>query len=311
MRNFSFRAMGLCCLLFALAACKPEVDVMGTNDAIAQAAMAKAHSYAAAESGLKYSVIEYTLTKEGEGTRVERTFADGAAVADKKASFTYSLADYDYQNASRSVLLEFADGSSQTLVWQGGVLSDDNASYSGGKVADAFKTLYSDLPNTDWKYEEATYFIDTIPMDSLKYDSVFQKIKDPATGEVLKNHAGGDSIAKVLKVDTVRWNEFDTIAEATKLTIAMTLNRASNVNTGSYSYEYTAWTRDTAANTITVDSTYKSGLADFHWGFESVVSAKRGVVLGVNGTDSVRIAFSDFAKKDKALVIEGKKLKLQ
>ncbi|MGN0236404.1 MAG: hypothetical protein ACI4BD_08920 [Paludibacteraceae bacterium] len=306
MKNLSLCVMCIVCLAVGLVSCKSDVDVIGTNDTITQSTLSKAHAYAVAESGLQYRVIEYTLAKDGTGTRVERLFGDGIATVDQTKQLTYALGDYQNAYATRLIDVVFADGATKQMVWEGGVLSDEEHAYASSKVADAFKTIYTDLSNTDWAYNEKTLWIDTIPMDSLKYDSVYQKVKDPVTGEILKNAAGGDSIAKVEKVDTVRWNEYDTIGAKTNLDIHMTLKRESNANIGSYVYDYKEYARDSV---ITHDSV--RSVVNFHWGFASVTSAKKATVIGVLAADTVTLEISDFAKKDKVLMLEGKKLKLQ
>ena len=306
MKNISLCVMCIVCLTIGLVSCKSEVDVFGTNETITQATLSKAHAYTTTETGLAFRVIEYTLAKDGTGTRVERMFGDGVATEEQTKNLTYALGDYQNAYASRLIDIVFADGTTEQKTWEGGVLSDEEHAYSSSKVADAFKTLYTDLPNTDWAYNEKTLWIDTIPMDSLKYDSVFQKVKDPVTGEILKNASGGDSIAKVLKVDTVRWNVYDTIGSKSNLDIRMTLNREANVNTGSYTYDYKEYARDSV---ITHDSV--RSVTNFHWGFVSVTSAKKATVIGVLDTDTVTLEISDFAIKNKVLMLEGKTLKLQ
>lgn len=306
MKNISLCVMCIVCLTIGLVSCKSEVDVFGTNETITQATLSKAHAYTTTETGLTFRVIEYTLAKDGTGTRVERMFGDGVATEEQTKNLTYALGDYQNAYASRLIDIVFADGTTEQKTWEGGVLSDEEHAYSSSKVADAFKTLYTDLPNTDWAYNEKTLWIDTIPMDSLKYDSVFQKVKDPVTGEILKNASGGDSIAKVLKVDTVRWNVYDTIGSKSNLDIRMTLNREANVNTGSYTYDYKEYARDSV---ITHDSV--RSVTNFHWGFVSVTSAKKATVIGVLDTDTVTLEISDFAIKNKVLMLEGKTLKLQ
>ena len=306
MKNISLCVMCIVCLTIGLVSCKSEVDVFGTNETITQATLSKAHAYTTTETGLTFRVIEYTLAKDGTGTRVERMFGDGVATEEQTKNLTYALGDYQNAYATRLIDIVFADGTTEQKTWEGGVLSDEEHAYSSSKVADAFKTLYTDLPNTDWAYNEKTLWIDTIPMDSLKYDSVFQKVKDPVTGEILKNASGGDSIAKVLKVDTVRWNVYDTIGSKSNLDIRMTLNREANVNTGSYTYDYKEYARDSV---ITHDSV--RSVTNFHWGFVSVTSAKKATVIGVLDTDTVTLEISDFAIKNKVLMLEGKTLKLQ
>lgn len=306
MKNISLCVMCIVCLTIGLVSCKSEVDVFGTNETITQATLSKAHAYTTTETGLKFRVIEYTLAKDGTGTRVERMFGDGVATEEQTKNLTYALGDYQNAYASRLIDIVFADGTTEQKTWEGGVLCDEEYVYSSSKVADAFKTIYTDLPNTDWAYNEKTLWIDTIPMDSLKYDSVFQKVKDPVTGEILKNASGGDSIAKVLKVDTVRWNVCDTIGAKSNLDIRMTLKREANVNTGSYTYDYKEYARDSV---ITHDSV--RSVTNFHWGVVSVTSPKKATVIGVLDTDTVTLEISDFAIKNKVLKLEGKTLKLQ
>ncbi|MGN1240838.1 MAG: hypothetical protein ACI4TV_08200, partial [Paludibacteraceae bacterium] len=139
------------------------------------------------------------------------------------------------------------------------------------------------------------------------YDSVYQKVKDPVTGEILKNADGKDSIAKVLKVDTIRWNVYDTIGAKTNLDIRFSLKRESNANTGSYIYDYKEYARDSV---ITRDSVYSA--VDFHWGFTSVTSAKKAVVSGlVAADDTLTFEISEFAIKNKTLKLGTDTLKLQ
>lgn len=307
MKNLFLCVMCIVCLAVGLVSCKSDVDVFGTNDTITQATLSKAHAYAVAEQGLKYRVIEYTLAKDGTGTRVERLFGDGVTTLDQTKNLTYALGDYQNAYATRLIDIAFADGTTEQKVWEGGVLSDEEHPYSSAKVADAFKTIYTDLPNTDWALLKRTYWVDTIHMDSIKYDSVYQKVKDPVTGEILKNAVGKDSIVKVLKVDTIRWNVYDTIGAKTNLDIRFSLKRESNANTGSYIYNYKEYARDSV---ITRDSVYSA--VDFHWGFTSVTSAKKAVVSGlVAADDTLTFEISEFAIKNKTLKLGTDTLKLQ
>lgn len=301
---------GLVTLSFS--ACQKDVDVMGGCDKITTNSILGEHSLNFTE-GLNFTVEEYKFAEGGKGVFVQRSFGDGIKTVGKTYEFTYSYEDYGEHNVGRTILVDAGDNGVLALLWKDGFISDEQErTYEASALEENFEKIIKALPNTDWMYKDIALWIDTTTLDSLHIytKNVKDTVFDPVTGEPLVNSKGKDSIVIVEKefIDTVYYDVYDTVGSKMTLDIKLVLKKdANNVNTGTYLYDYKEFNHDLS---LAKDSVVER---DFHWGFSSVTSAKKFVVMAIDDAkkDTVNFEISKFDKNKKVLTLDGREFKLQ
>lgn len=312
MKNNYLSVVVVVLLAFGMSACQPDVDVMGGCDKITVNSIVGEHSLSSVADGLLFTVTEYKFAEAGKGVFVERQFGDGVSTSEKIFDFTWTLEQYGEQNVGRFVHLNAGENGTWDFLWQDGFIHDDKGQvYEAAALEENAKKVMSDLPNTNWLFQDKELWIDTTVLDSLKYyeKNVKVVVVDPVTGDTLKNSKGNDSTIIVKKefVDTVYYNKYDTVGNKMTLKVELALNKKNKANVGSYLYDYKEYNHDL---TISKDSVVSY---DFHWGLTSVTTAKKFKVAAVNDVkkDTTYFEISKFDKKKKVLTLGDHELKLQ
>ena len=274
MKNKLFIPLFVLTMGFGLAACQPDVDVMGTNMDIAQETLIGEDSARSVSfvSGTTMRIVEYKFLPGDKATRIECTFGDGVDKSNSQnLSYVMEFAEKNY-GLNLTFTPEDIEKDPFDVYFVGNVLIEKSGDTITGLASTCNKLdkIVSQLSNSKWIHVDSALWIDTIPVfDSIKIDTVIDsKIVgfQPGVGPIIK-------LDTIIKQDSIFRDSLDIIGIKRYERTEMSFNRDKNTfaNTGHYSYSYEEFTKDL----VKVDSVAKYMDKDYRWGLSDISTERR------------------------------------
>lgn len=308
MKNKLFIPLFILTMGFGLVACQPEVDVLGINQDIAQGTLIGTDSARSVcfVTGTTMRIVEYKFLPDNKATRTECIFGDGLNTSNS-VKYSYVM-DFMANGYGCSLLFTPEDANAEPINvdFIGNVLFENGGDTITDVTSkcDKLSQIASQLSNSKWIHVDSALWIDTIPVfDSIKIDTVIEsKIVGfrPGVGPIIK-------IDTIIKQDSIFRDSLDIIGIKRYERTEISFNRDENTfaNTGSYSYSYEEFTRDS----VKVDSVAKYMNKDYRWGLANISTGRRFGIRTISDDekkDTVDYAISLFMEairdKDKKVI---------
>jgi hypothetical protein len=269
-----------CSLLFTLiigsllVSCKPEVEVFESSKKIANATLIGGVDSARSVcfvDGTTMKVIEYKFLPDYVATRTECVFGDGVySTSSMKLS-------YEIEHAKNNVGLNIIFTPENVENEPFKVYFNEDAMIENGTdtIADKLlryaklESIVEKLPNTTWHYKDSTNWTDVIRVfDHLQIDTVLK----PVMG-IVNGRPGIVRVDTIFQTDSIFRDSIHVIGTKTYTHIEWNFARdeQSFSQKGSYSYEYSEYTKDS----VKVDSASKLINKDFRWGLYTITTERR------------------------------------